>query len=98
MAHPHRGSIGKTGKQWRINIAKMKKFALAGKISAPVFQKCERVLKKAVMDLDSHEKRQREEMMASTQDGFRKLFEQKAAKRVKGPSDDELLPEREVAG
>ena len=41
---------------------------------------------------------QREEMMASTQDGFRKLFEQKAAVRVKGASGDELLPERETAG
>ena len=41
---------------------------------------------------------QREAMLAETQDGFRKLFEQKAAARAKGASDDELLPNREVAG
>lgn len=41
---------------------------------------------------------QREEMMAATQDGFRKLFEQKAAARVKGVSDDAMLPNREAAG
>jgi len=51
-----------------------------------------------IMEDTAVDDRQREEMMASTQDGFRKLFEQKAATRLKSAASDELLPEREAAG
>jgi cell division transport system ATP-binding protein len=51
-----------------------------------------------IIEDTSVDDRQREQMLASTQDWFRKLFEQKSAARVKDVPGEELLPKKETAG